>query len=158
MAENIANQPYDFWNKFSDTTDFDGDFSSYEESCNEPDNLVEAVLDEFNIPHTPIPGTALPNLDIKQMGAAQVIKLSLLHASARDNLFYELTVNEVGEVTYYVLGDVSVSSYIEKYYEMQTQFQIIQQPRHLPSYHVQCCPGMSSITGPFHPTYFHNLG
>lgn len=113
---NTVRQPFDFWPLFSDGSAF----VEFEDDCNEPDNLVEAVLDEFGIPHTDIPGTSLPNLDIKQMDAYQVIRLSLMHASARDGKFYELTVNENGEVTYYELGDEDVASEIEKYHEFQT--------------------------------------
>lgn len=117
MADAI--EPFDFWIKFNEAAG--SEFTYYDENCFVPDNLVEDVLDTFDVPHNFVPGTALPNLDIKQMGAYQVMKLSLLHKSVQEGKFYELYVDEEGEVNFYELGDGNISSNIDKYYEIQTQ-------------------------------------
>jgi hypothetical protein len=115
MADEVT-QYNDFWSAFSDGTSY----TAFEEECNAPDNLTEHIMESYGLSHTVLPGTSLPNLDIKQMDAYQVAKLSMMHASSQDGKFYELTVNEEGEITYYTLGEDTVTSVIDKYYEIHS--------------------------------------
>lgn len=106
--------PQDFWSRFGDDSDFE------EVTCDDSEGLARKVLSEFGIRCNSSVGGSLPNLDIKRMDAIQVIKLSLLEASADSNTMYEPYVNEDGEVEFIEIGRHTGFSGGDVYYEIQS--------------------------------------
>jgi hypothetical protein len=104
----------EFWEAFGDPDVF------VEVTCDDETPLAPEVLRQFNIPCSSAIGGGLPNLDIKRMDAVQVIKLSLLEASANDNVIYDMIVDSEGKVDFVPVGQNSGLSGSDIYYELQT--------------------------------------
>jgi hypothetical protein len=109
----------DFWRSF-------GDIGNYEEVLCSDDgqgSLAARVLINYGIPiasDSSAVGGELPNLDIKNMDATQVIRMSLMEYSAKSNGLWELMINSDGEAEFKQIGtyDSGVSGHI--YHEIQT--------------------------------------
>ena len=103
----------EFWELF-------GDGSNFEEVEDESsDNLASEVLNYYGISTITDGGGKLENLDIKQMDALTVVKLSLLEDSAKTGKLLELVLNEEGEAEFKEAG--SYSGKIEDiYHTIQT--------------------------------------
>jgi len=95
--------PDDFWATFGDGGDFE------EIECDFSGNLATDVLNYYGISTKNVKGRNLSNLDIKQMDALTVIKLSLLHESVEQDSLLELYMNEDGEVEFKETGEYSGS-------------------------------------------------
>ena len=107
------NNVKDFWEMFGDDSAFeavDGSFS---------DNLASTVLNYYGLPTNGSFGGGIDNLDIKQMDALSVIKLSLLDASAKENKLLELIINEEGEAECKAAGEYS-GEITDRYHTIQT--------------------------------------
>ena len=103
-----------FWGGFGDTSDF------IEVTCDFDGSLATRVLEEFSIPvATPGIGGALDDLDIKHMDALTVVRMSLLHHSAKNGGIYEPIVNPFGEVEFKSIGSYS-ANLGNYYYEIQS--------------------------------------
>lgn len=117
MTEQIKLDP--FWESFGDVTGF------VEVECADvgEGSLAARVLDTYNIPiatSSEAVGGELPNLDIKNMDAMQVIRQSLMEYSAKNDGVWEIMVNNDGEVEFNQIGayDSGVEGHI--YHEVQT--------------------------------------
>ena len=103
----------DFWEKF-------GDYSDYiEVSCDFTGSLAVDVLNHFGIETRGTVGGTLMDIDIKNMDALAVIKLSLLEASADSGKYYEFIMSSDGYVEFKEIGNYS-GSISDVYYSMQT--------------------------------------
>jgi hypothetical protein len=83
-------------------------------------SLAADVLSTYGIRCGSTIGGNLPNLDIKRMDAIQVIKLSLLEASANDGQIYEPIMSSEGVVDFVAIGGETGLSGGDVYYEIQT--------------------------------------
>lgn len=87
--------------------------------CDFTSNVAADVCDTFGLVcATPGLGGTLDGIDIKQMDAMTVIRLSLLEEAADSNVFYEPIVNAYGEVEFKQIGGRSPS--LDVYYTVQT--------------------------------------
>jgi hypothetical protein len=103
----------DFWATFGKSSEFQV------VECDSGGSLASNVLSAYGIPCKSSIGGSLPNLDIKRMDAIQVIKLSLLEASASSGDIYEPVVDSDGVVDFIVAGSQGgISGQI--YYEIQS--------------------------------------
>ncbi len=105
-----------FWPTFGTSAPFIG----LGASCGDSGSLAAAVLNTYGIRCSSSIGGGLPNLDIKRMDAIQVIKLSLLEASANDGQIYEPIMNSDGTVEFLTIGGSDGLSGSDIYYEIQT--------------------------------------
>ena len=103
-----------FWPTFGTSAPF------AEVVCDAGGSLAVDVLNNYGIPCNGGVGGSLPNLDIKRMDAIQVIKLSLLEASANDGQIYEPIMNSDGVVEFLAIGGSGGLSGGDIYYEIQT--------------------------------------
>jgi hypothetical protein len=106
--------PTNFWKEFGDPKSF------VEVTCDDSDNLAYEVLRAYGINSNSNVGGGLTNLDIKRMDAIQVIKLSLLEASARDGVIYEPIMSAEGTVEFLAVGTYTGLSGGDIYYEIQS--------------------------------------
>ena len=103
----------EFWELFGDGSNFEPvevEFSN---------NLASEVLNYYGIPTVKDGGGKLENLDIKQMDAMTVIKLSLLDESAKTGKLLELVLNEEGEAEFKEAGSYS-GNISDIYHTIQT--------------------------------------
>jgi hypothetical protein len=116
---NEDNPVSSFWSEFCDTTryvDVACEFST-------EGSLATKVLTSFGIPCTSTIGGTLDNIDIKQMDAIQVLKMSLLEASAISDpaVIYEPVMGSDGVVDFKAVGRGATNSFIDEvYYDIQT--------------------------------------
>jgi len=103
----------EFWELFGDGSNFE---PVEDKSL---DNLASKVLNYYSIPTVKDGGGKLENLDIKQMDAMTVIKLSLLDESAKTGKLLELVLNEEGEVEFKEAGSYS-GNISDIYHTIQT--------------------------------------
>lgn len=89
----------DFWATFGKSSEF----ATVE--CDKGGSLAADVLLTYGIPCKSSIGGNLPNLDIKRMDAIQVIKLSLLEASASSGEIYEPVIDSEGSVDFISAGN-----------------------------------------------------
>lgn len=108
--------PKEFWEAFGDDTGFDG----YRIVCQGSDNLARDVLETFGVQCKDDIGGKLENLDIKRMDAMQVVKLSLMEASANTGKMYEPMMNSEGMMEFVEIGSFNGISGGDIYYEIQT--------------------------------------
>lgn len=106
-----------FWSAFNDPT-------VYEElEYTGPEGSIAAdVIHKYNLPlysSSATIGGNLTNLDIKQMDALSVIKLSLLEELGDSGDLYEVSVNSDGEVEFIEIG-AGVANLNDIYYQVQT--------------------------------------
>ena len=106
--------PTDFWKEFGNPDSF------VEVTCDDSNNLAYDVLRAYGIDSDSQVGGGLTNLDIKRMDAVQVIKLSLLQASAEDGVIYEPVMAEDGSVEFLAIGTYTGLSGGDIYYEIQS--------------------------------------
>lgn len=111
MADGEANK---FWPTFGTSAPF------AEIKCGVGGSLAADVLSTYGISCNSSIGGSLPGLDIKRMDAIQVIKLSLLEASANDGQIYEPIMGSDGVVEFIPIGGGSGLSGGDIYYEVQT--------------------------------------
>ncbi len=104
----------EFWATFGDTSAF------VEVTCGTGGSLAADVLSTYGIRCNSQIGGSLPHLDIKRMDALQVIKLSLLEASADDGQIYEPIMNPDGIVEFVAIGAETGLSGGDIYYEIQS--------------------------------------
>lgn len=109
MVDNNADA---FWEGFGE------DDGGPNVTCDFSGNLAQKVLEQYDIPCGGGPGGSLPGLDIKHMDALQVVKLSLLEASADSRSFYEPIMSSEGQVEFKQIGSGNGPSDI--YYEIQS--------------------------------------
>jgi hypothetical protein len=110
----MAGAPDKFWPTFGTTSEF------AEVVCGDGGSLAAAVLSTYGIRCNSQIGGSLPNLDIKRMDAIQVIKLSLLEATANDGQIYEPIMSSEGVVEFVAVGAETGLSGGDIYYEIQT--------------------------------------
>lgn len=110
----MAGAPDKFWPTFGTSEAF------AEVVCGTGGSLAADVLSTYGINCSSNVGGSLPNLDIKRMDAIQVIKLSLLEASANDGAIYEPIMNSEGTVDFVAIGGETGLSGGDTYYEIQT--------------------------------------
>lgn len=109
--------PNNFWEAFGDSSEFD----MYKVTCQTSDNLAKEVLETFGIQcGTDNIGGSLDNLDIKRMDAMQVVRLSLLEASANTGKIYEPIMSSEGVMEFIEIGSFNGLSGADVYYELQT--------------------------------------
>lgn len=103
-----------FWPTFGTSQPFE------EVVCSTGGSLAADVLATYGISCNSSIGGSLPNIDIKRMDAIQVIKLSLLEASADDGQIYEPIMSSDGVVEFVAIGGGTGLSGGDIYYEIQT--------------------------------------
>ena len=103
-----------FWPTFGTSAPF------AEVTCGTGGSLAADVLSTYGISCNSSIGGSLPNLDIKRMDAIQVIKLSLLEASANAGEIYEPIMGSDGVVDFVAIGAGTGLSGGDIYYEIQT--------------------------------------
>jgi hypothetical protein len=110
-----SEDPKDFWPEF-------GNSSLLEEvTCDDGSGLARKVLETYGLEcSASIDGGVLANLDIKRMDAIQVIKLSLLEASAENGTLYEPIMQSDGSVDFVEIGKATGLSGSDYYYEIQS--------------------------------------
>jgi hypothetical protein len=108
--------PDDFWPSFRKD-----EFTEFEHTDDSP--LATTVAETFGLSVEGARlGSPLKNIDIKRMDALKVIRLSLLEASADDNVLYEPVMTEDGEkVEFKPIGQYQGFDGNDIYYEIQTQ-------------------------------------
>lgn len=109
-----------YWEKYGDTGDFEEIFCQDQGEG----SLAYRVLDYYEIPQdssNSLIGGELPNLDIKQMDALQVIRSSLLEHTALGGDIWEPIVNGYGEVIFQAIGTYASDIEGHIYYEVQTK-------------------------------------
>lgn len=106
----------DFWPEFGDEN------ALREESCTSYGSLAEYVLNYFGIRCNSGVGGSLEDLDIKHLDAMQVVKLSLMQASADDGRIYEPIMQPDGSVDFRAIGEYTGLSGGDIYYEIQTGY------------------------------------
>lgn len=110
----MAGESDKFWPTFGTSSPF------AEVACGTGGSLAADVLSTYGISCSSNIGGSLRNLDIKRMDAIQVIKLSLLEASANDGQIYEPIMSSEGIVDFVAIGGESGLSGGDIYYEIQT--------------------------------------
>lgn len=102
----------DFWPEFGK------DVSLPQVTCDYTGSLAQRVLSYYNIPCSDSTGGSLPDIDIKQMDAMQVLKLSLLEESANSGEIYEPVMAADGSVEFKAVGNYS-GNITDVYYSLQ---------------------------------------
>jgi hypothetical protein len=126
----MAKTPENFWAAFGDDSNF------VEVECDSISrNLAYDVLNYYGLRCNSNIGGSLPNLDIAHMDAIQVVKMSLLEASAEDNEIYEIIMEPDGSVDFRAIGSYTGLSGGDIYYELQT------------SNYVERCGGVMVVGG-----------
>lgn len=110
MASNSS--PASFWPDFGDGSKL------VSVDCDFTYSLAAKVLTTYGIQCNSSIGGGLSDIDIKHMDAVQVMKMSLLEASAKDNKIYEPVMGGNGIVDFKEVGRGGTISDI--YYEIQT--------------------------------------
>jgi hypothetical protein len=110
----MSNVAESFWESFGTSGDL------VEVKCDAGGCLAADVLDAYGIPYRGAIGGSLPNLDIKRLDAIQVIKLSLLEASAASGEIYEMSMGNDGVVDFIAIGVETGLSGGDIYYEIQS--------------------------------------
>jgi hypothetical protein len=111
----MAETPENFWAAFGDDSNF------VEVECDPISrNLAYDVLNYYGLRCNSNIGGSLPNLDIAHMDAIQVVKMSLLEASAEDNKIYEIIMEPDGSIDFRAIGSYTGLSGGDIYYELQT--------------------------------------
>jgi len=96
-----------------------GESNKPQVSCDFYGSLAADVCNDFGLQcATPSIGGALDGIDIKQMDAMTVIRLSLMEEAADAGVLYEPIVNNLGEIEFKRMGDSYPS--LDIYYTIQT--------------------------------------
>nr|MBL0721037.1 hypothetical protein [Sulfurovaceae bacterium] len=103
----------EYWEKFSNPVDFEETEDGFSE------NLASDVLKYYNIETHTTAGGKLANLDIKQMDAITVIKLSLVDDAVKNGKLLEVFLNNEGAVEFKEAGEFS-ANVTDIYHTIQT--------------------------------------